>query len=278
MANKSKTFLFGFVLFTLFAVFSARAQSWLHSLGVLDVSAAQVEESRTDVGGFGRCQSYFLNGKLPVVPNEGKLLARPLCFDGFAVLHSGTEKKAIYAVEVLTRERLKNAHEKRTDRFYEEARLPAAQRASLEDYRGSGFDRGHNFPAADADTPENMAQSFSLSNMMPQAPENNRGPWSRIEQDTRKYAMRAAGKVYVITGSVSLPGQCPFKAEKCTIGAGAVTVPSHIYKLVLDESTGRAWAHWIANTNDAQISAPITYGELVKRTGIEFFPGLTPKS
>ena len=46
-----------------------------------------------------------------------------------------------------------------------------------------------------------MAQSFSLANIVPQAPMNNRKAWAGIERATRKYVMRAAGDVFVITGS-----------------------------------------------------------------------------
>ena len=60
----------------------------------------------------------------------------------------------------------------------------------MRDYVGSGFDRGHNSPAGDQEDPESMAQSFSLANMMPQAPQNNRIAWASIEKGTRKYVLR----------------------------------------------------------------------------------------
>lgn len=229
-------------------------------------------------GNFGGCQENFAGGNPPVVQDLAKRKARALCFSGFAVLHSGASKTPVYSAEVLNRDRvLRATAEQRTDKFFADARLPSSERATLDDYRGSGLDRGHNSPAGDQATPESMAQSFSLANMMPQAPENNRGAWSKIEQSTRKYVMHATGNVYVVTGSVSLSGACPIKAANCTIGNGVV-VPSHIYKLVYDATTKRAWAHWIENKDTARISAPISYDELVKRTGIEFLPGIHPKS
>jgi endonuclease G len=51
-------------------------------------------------------------------------------------------------------------------------------------------------------------------------------------------------------------------------------VPKYLYKLVYDSVTGRAWAHWIENTDEARAGRPITYEELVRRTGIEFLPGI----
>jgi len=59
-----------------------------------------------------------------------------------------------------------------------------------------------------------------------------------------------------------------------TIGDNRVRVPDYVFKLVYDEAGHRAWAHWQANRDDTTMSKPISYQELVKRTGIEFLPGL----
>jgi endonuclease G len=120
-------------------------------------------------------------------------------------------------------------------------------------------------PAADMSTDESMAQSFSLANMVPQAPINNRNAWAKLEKDTRKYIKRASGDVYVITGPV-------FEPKSKTIGANHVWVPKYLYKLVYDPTANKVWAHWIENTDDAQIAEPISYQEVVKRTGIIFLP------
>ena len=247
--------------------------SWRHLQETVSTGQVELPAFR---GSFEGCMGQFAHGRPPVVPNLANKKGRALCFDGFAVLHSGATKTPIYAAEVLNRRRLMQGRgNKRSDMFFPDARLPAGERATLDDYRGSGFDRGHNFPAGDSADAQGMAQSFSLANMMPQAPQNNQGAWARIEQDTRRYAMRASGDVFVITGSVLLPGECVIQRPNCQIGRG-LTVPSHIYKLVYDPQTHRAWAHWIANKDDARIQRPITYAELVRRTGIEFLPGMTP--
>src|SRR5256885_12255942 len=96
--------------------------------------------------------------------------------------------------------------------------------------------------------------------MVPQDQTHNGGVWSKVEQDTRRYAQRAQGDVYVFTGPV-------FDGQPLTIGPGKVHVPSHIFKLVYDASTGRAWAHWQANSPDTRMSAPISYEEFTRRTG-----------
>jgi endonuclease G len=107
-----------------------------------------------------------------------------------------------------------------------------------------------------------MAQSFSLANMMPQARQNNQGIWAkRVEEPTRMYVKRIDGDIYVFTGSTGNMG---------SIGKSKVTVPAYLYKLVYDPTKQLAWAYWIENTNEAQVSPLISYSELMQRTGIDF--------
>ncbi|MEB0135332.1 DNA/RNA non-specific endonuclease [Actimicrobium sp. CCC2.4] len=212
---------------------------------------------------FSACRQFFAGARLPVLPARA-MRPRALCYDNFAVLHSGTSRTPIYVAERLNKDQLALKIE-RGSRFFADARLPRAERSELADYKRSGFDRGHMAPAADMVSDASMAQSFSLANMVPQASINNRKPWAGIEQATRRYASRAQGDVYVITGPV-------FDAKPPTIGANRVWVPQHLFKLVYDPATQRAWAHWIDNTDAARAGAPISYAELVRRTGVEWLP------
>lgn len=220
--------------------------------------------------GFAQCPQFFAEGQVPrrqsqpdtdlQIPQE-KL--RELCYEAFAVLHSGESRTPVFVAQRLNRQTLATADQKRADRFFADARLPRRERAELEDYKGSGYARGHMAPAADMPTPSAMAQSFSLANMVPQDIQHNGGAWAKIEQDTRRYVRRAQGDVYVITGPVFTPG-----SER--IGANGVRVPSYLYKLVYDETADRAWAYWQANRAGETVSKPISYEELVKRTGVGF--------
>jgi endonuclease G len=213
---------------------------------------------------FTQCPQFFPDGRPPIIP--AGLALRELCFSSFAILHSGQTKTPVFVAQRLNRQMLVQARGlARTDRFYPEARLPAAERAELDDYRRSGYSRGHMAPAGDMHTVEAMAQSFSLANMVPQDQTHNAGAWSRIENDTRKYILRAKGDVYVFTGPVYGTGS---KA----IGAGGVGVPSHLYKVVFDAATGRSWVHWHANTRNAKAGPPISYEEFERRTGQQLLP------
>lgn len=88
---------------------------------------------------FDRCLDQFPKAAIPSTQEVG----RDLCFDSFAVYYSPSAKKPIYTVEKLNKARLDDAHEERTNVFYEEARLRPAERAHLSDYARSGYDRGH---------------------------------------------------------------------------------------------------------------------------------------
>lgn len=215
---------------------------------------------------FSQCRQMFANSKLPE-PQNLAMAPRALCYNSFAILHSGKSRTPIYVAQRLNKEQIE-AKVTRATKFFADARLPRAERAELEDYKNSSMDRGHMAPAGDMATEESMAQSFSLANMVPQYPVNNRKAWAGIEKATRKYVMRAAGDVFVITGPV-------FEPNPPTIGPNKVWVPQHIFKLVYDPSTGRSWAHWLDNTDAAHVEKPISYDELVRRTGINFMPGLS---
>jgi endonuclease G len=116
-------------------------------------------------------------------------------------------------------------------------------------------------PAGDMPSPSAMAQSLARQHGAAGPAEQQRP----LGQDRARHpalALRAQGDVYVITGPV-------FEPDGPRIGANAVRVPSHLYKLVYDAHTGRAWAHWMRNRRRTR-GPPISYAELVRRTGIDF--------
>jgi endonuclease G len=218
----------------------------------------------SSAAGFADCPQFFPSGRAPAVPAQP--MQRELCFSEFAVLHSGQTKTPIYVAQRLNAQMLQDGRElKRHDRFYAEARLPRAERAELEDYKRSGYSRGHMAPAGDLSTPDGKAQSFSLANMAPQDPKHNGGAWTRIEKDTRRYIERARGDVFVITGPL-------FEGMQEAIGPNRVGVPSHFFKLVYDASTGRSWVHVQRNAADERAGPPISYEEFVRRTGFRLLP------
>lgn len=218
---------------------------------------------------FADCLQFFARSVPPEIAKNAT--DRALCYDSFAILHSGESKTPVYVAERLNHSSVAEAHEKRSNNFFADARIRSAERATLEDYKGSGFDRGHMAPAGDMPNSTAMAQSFSLANMVPQAAIFNRGVWAKnVEAATRKYAFRASGNVFIITGPVYEPSI----AGSPSIGPDHVRVPKYLFKLVYDEEKNRAWAYWLENSDSTKAAPPISYDELVKRTRISFLPGV----
>ena len=214
----------------------------------------------------GNCNHLFPNNQAPDVPSQvlNAKHVRPLCFSEFFVLYSVDSRTPVYAVEKLSYLTI-NIKTKRTNHFHEEPMLRSSERSSPKDYARSGYDKGHNANARDMHTALGMDESFSMSNMSPEVPNVNRNIWAKnVEEATRKYVKRAAGDIYVFTGNY-------FEPNHKTIGKwNSVWVPSAIYKLVYDSQTKRSWAYWVPNTADAKMTKPISYEELVARTGIHF--------
>jgi len=114
----------------------------------------------------------------------------------------------------------------RQDDFRPDDTFPASEpQAALADYSGSGYDRGHMCPSADRTlTVAANQQTFFLTNMVPQAANNNQGPWAVLENDAR--ALVASGKeLFIIAGGV-------FSASSNVIGNGVV-VPDKTFKVIV---------------------------------------------
>jgi endonuclease G, mitochondrial len=126
------------------------------------------------------CSAFVPDGQFPTLTNPRMApKTRMLCYSDFVVLHSGVTHGPLWSAEHLTRDHLEAAKDMtRTNRFFEDDRLPEGEGATLADYRRSGFDRGHMSPAGNRWNPQAMAESFSLANVVPQNRENNERLWN----------------------------------------------------------------------------------------------------
>lgn len=142
---------------------------------------------------------------------------------GFSLLYNETHEQAAWVGYVLRASQLGDGVE-RKDNFRVDPKI-ATGSATPNDYRRSGYDRGHLAPAADlAWSDAAMDDSFYMSNMSPQVPGHNRGVWKRLEEHVRDWA-RASDSLYVITGPILKPG-LP------TIGSNNVSVPEAYFKAI----------------------------------------------
>ena len=111
--------------------------------------------------------------------------------------------------------------------------LPDWYRVQSTDYFASGFDRGHMTPNADRDNPASIPlnqETFLMSNMVPQAPNSNQGPWADLENSLR--TLLPANEVYIIAGPAGVGGSGD-NGPANTIANGRVTVPGYTWKVAL---------------------------------------------
>lgn len=216
---------------------------------------------------LSRCSESFYGGVYPEFIND-KLSAKtqPLCMDGFAVMYSGVTRTPLWSAEYLTRARLNQAKTiDREDSFHEESRLPESARASLDDYSGSGYDRGHLAPNADMATRSQQYDSFSLANIAPQSPRNNRYIWRNIESATR-YLTQQYGEVYTVTGVA-------FTDKKTKRLNKQVLVPSHFFKAVYIPAINQAGVYYAPNDESERIEV-ISLDKLSEQIGVDVLPVL----
>lgn len=101
------------------------------------------------------------------------------------------------------------------------------------DYSGSGYDRGHMCPSADrtVDSANNKIV-FYMSNMVPQAPDNNQGVWAGFETECRTIASQG-NELLITCGGSGYTG--------ATIASG-VAIPGYVWKIVLVVPVGSGMA------------------------------------
>ena len=120
--------------------------------------------------------------------------------ENYSLCYNENYEQASWVFYELTKDEVVGDLE-RTDDFREDP-LVSTGSASLEDYVGSGYDRGHIAPAADMEfSATAMSESFYMSNMSPQHPSFNRGRWKSLESEVRKWAYSREA-IWVTSGPV----------------------------------------------------------------------------
>ncbi|RZG48340.1 DNA/RNA non-specific endonuclease [Acinetobacter wuhouensis] len=213
------------------------------------------------------CLNQFYRDEPPILTKDSlKKNSYPLCFNGFNVMYSGVSKTPLWTAEYLSPSRLSQKI-KREDNFHEEERVSSNHRALLSDYRGSGYDRGHMSPNADMSNIASQFDSFSLANMVPQAPKNNQQVWRELEEATRAMVTKQKKDVYVVTGPV-------FSGKKLkTIGNGVI-VPTAVFKAIYIPKHGIIGAYYAPNDNSLKVKV-VSVCYLEEQLGINLFPQLT---
>ena len=126
----------------------------------------------------------------------------------------------------------------RCDCFTADQTLPAGTYRVVDfDYRNGGYDRGHMVQSESrTTTDQENASTFLLTNILPQAGENNQGPWSRFENYLNDLARQQGKEIYVVAGGEYSASPATLKNE------GKVQVPEWTWKVavVMDGGEGLA--------------------------------------
>lgn len=92
------------------------------------------------------------------------------------------------------------------------------------DYRGSGYDRGHLIPSGDrTQNQTDNSATFLMSNMIPQSPANNRQVWRELEEYSRNL-VKQGKELYIVAG---------VKGKDGAIAEGNIIVPQYTWKVIL---------------------------------------------
>lgn len=187
----------------------------------------------------------------------------------FSLSYHETHEQAEWVAYELTADEARGGH-KRTNNFRPDDQINTGS-ATLADYKGSGFDRGHLAPAGDmAFSRQAMSQSFLMSNMSPQRPGFNRGIWRQLEEMVRVWAVEN-DQLYVVCGGV-------LENSLLAIGPNDVSVPRYYYKVLLDyqQPEIKAIAFLMPNKKGTKSldQYVVTIDKVEQQTGIDFFPAL----
>ena len=183
---------------------------------------------------------------------------------------------------------LGSAPRKRT--FDSDQTLPAGFNPIVtRDYTDSGLDRGHMCDHSDrAATIDSSYATFIMTNIVPQAPNNNRKCWSQLENYCRELA-RAGDRLYISSGPAG-HGGVGSKGPADSIAGGRVVVPAETWKVIVVtrdagsddianvDATDRVIAVDVPNDNDRVgeewAGFRCSPASIEAKTGLHFFTAL----
>ena len=190
---------------------------------------------------------------------------------GYTVSYNEEMKQPNWVAWELNKERLIE-RESRTDKFLPDPDLDADEAVTTDDYRGSGYDRGHMCPAGDNRWHwKAMQESFYMTNICPQLHKLNNGDWKELEEACRRWA-EAKGQIYIVCGPIFYRS-----AKPSYIGRNQrIRVPEAFFKVVLCPDPPQAIGFLYKNEdgNRKMESYTNSIDQVERITGIDFFPAL----
>ncbi len=204
---------------------------------------------------------------LAVSERSGEFIRRSY----YSLNYNEEHEVANWVEYTLEREQLKNCANR--SRYFKIDDLLSTGSASTEDYRNTGFDRGHLVPAGDMKfSRKAMDDTFFMSNITPQPSKFNQGRWGNLEYLMRAWAYNY-NKIWIVTGPV-LRNSLPWIGVR-----NQVSVPEEYFKVILRKTTtGYKGIAFLMPTSvpysDLKLYA-LDINSVEELTGINFFPFLT---
>ena len=160
--------------------------------------------------------SHFINKK-----NCDQIINKQV----YTICYSYKMKGALFVAYTLDGNKVNSVNIKKRPRFYTEKNLPKRYRSYSKDYLHSGYDRGHLANDASFDySKKSVRKTYSMANIIPQAPIINRRTWIKAEKLERKVAV-ALGTVSVLNGVIYSP-------NASRIGKHHITIPDAYWKMI----------------------------------------------
>jgi len=189
---------------------------------------------------------------------------------GFSLNYDHHHKNPRWVAYELSPKRLVDCADRDNQKFVVDIKL-SQRSADPQDYRNSGYDRGHLAAAGDMKwSKEVMRQSFITSNISPQSPSMNRGKWASLENLVRAWSKNSE-RTYIVTGPV-------LHDQLDKLNQTEISIPEYHYKVVLRLKNNR-WSG-IAFLMDQMpqgrslVAFVFTIREIEEITGINFYPHL----
>ena len=189
----------------------------------------------------------------------------------YSLSYSEEDEQAEWVAYTLTKVNLNKPWVERKDVFIPDSKVKS-QSSTPNDFRGSGYDRGHLVPAADmAFSEEAMRETFFMSNISPQSRNFNGGIWRELEELTRSWAKKM-DKLYVVTGPILS------YEPKGYIGDNEVAVPAAYFKVLLDLESPKQKGIGFVIPNEVSFDPLYKFAVSVDRveeiSGLDFYPDL----
>jgi endonuclease G len=186
---------------------------------------------------------------------------------GYSLGYSFERRAALWVSYIITRRSI-SVDVQRGERFYPDPDIPERYRVHPDDYKGSGFDRGHLAPSAAIDFSRKANdETFAMSNIALQHPKLNRQAWGRLEGLLRAWTT-TLGKLAVVSGPIYDPKPPLIKG---------IHVPSGFYTVVYAYKSAACIGFILPNEEvkaDALWGHAMTVQDVEAKTKLKFFDKL----